>query len=134
MDEHILGFVRALRAAGVRVSPPEAGDALRAAAAVEVDDRDSFRAALRGTLVKRDLDIELFEELFARHFSPYGSHHGDVPAVSAAESALPPLPAEALDTLGAELQELLDRLLAAGDLELVMLVREAAAEAGIDSM
>ena len=134
MDEHILGFVRALRAAGVRVSPPEAGDALRAAAAVEVDDRDSFRAALRGTLVKRDLDIELFEELFARHFSPYGSHHGDVPAVSAAERALPPLPAEVLDSLGAELQELLDRLLAAGDLELVMLVRQAAAEAGIDSM
>src|SRR5467141_3481574 len=99
MDDHILGFVRALRAAGVRVSPPEAGDALRAAAAVEVDDRDSFRAALRGTLVKRDLDIDVFEELFARHFSPYGSHDGDVPAVPAAPGTLRPLPPEAVDVL-----------------------------------
>ena len=58
MDEPILRFVAALREAGVRISPPEAADALVAAGAVELDDRVSFRAALRGTLVNDRLRLE----------------------------------------------------------------------------
>ena len=127
MDQHILRFVAALRTAGVRVSPPEAADALVAAGSVDMDDRDAFRAALRGTLVKRDLDQDVFDDLFALHFSPFGSHDGDVPPAPARQ--LPDLPPQAVDALGAELQDLLDRLLEATDLELAMLVRDAGRDA-----
>jgi uncharacterized protein len=135
VDEHILRFVAALRAAGVRVSPPEAAEALVAAGSVELDDRPTFRAALRGTLVKRTVDLDVFEQLFELHFSPYGSRDGQVPGVEAADG-LPPLPPEALAALGEELQALLDRLLASGDLELALLVREAGREplAGLESL
>jgi uncharacterized protein len=135
VEDQILRFVTALRTAGVRVSPPEASDALLAAGSVELDDRDSFRSALRGTLIKRDLDIETFEQLFALHFSPYGSRDGDVPPPPESRP-LPPIPADALDALGAELQDLFDRLVDAGDLELAMLVRDAGREAlaGLESL
>jgi uncharacterized protein with von Willebrand factor type A (vWA) domain len=135
MDEHILQFVRALRAAGVRVSPPEAAEALVAAGSVELDDRHTFRAALRGTLVKRSIDLDVFEQLFELYFSPYGSRGSQLPVVDAVDD-LPPLPPEALDALGAELQELLDRLMEMSDLELALMVREAGREAlaGLESM
>ncbi|HEY0410783.1 MAG TPA: hypothetical protein VGE42_11005, partial [Candidatus Dormibacteraeota bacterium] len=135
MDEHILQFVAALRAAGVRVSPPEAAEALVAAGSVELDDRRTFRAALRGTLVKRSIDLELFEQLFELYFSPYGSRGGVLPDVDPVDG-LPPLPPEALDALGAQLQGLLDRLPEMGDLELALMVREAAREAmaGLQSL
>jgi len=135
VDDAILRFVAALRAAGVRVSPPEAIDALVAAGAVEIDDRNGFRSALRGTLIKRDLDIEVFDQLFALHFSPFGSRQGDIPPATEPR-ALPPLPPEAVDALGAELQLLLDRILDMPDLELALLVREAGREAlaGLESL
>jgi len=127
VDEHILRFVAALRAAGVRVSPPEAAEALVAAGSVELEDRHTFRAALRGTLVKRTLDLEVFEQLFELYFSPYGSRDGQMPPVEP-EEALPPLPPEALEALGADLRALLERLEGMSDLELALLVREAGRE------
>jgi uncharacterized protein len=135
MDEHILQFVRALRAAGVRVSPPEAAEALVAAGSVELDDRHTFRAALRGTLVKRSIDLDVFEQLFELYFSPYGSRGAQLPTVDAVDD-LPPLPPEALEALGAELQDLLDRLMEMSDLELALMVREAGREAiaGLESL
>lgn len=137
MDEHILRFVAALRTAGVRISPPEAAEALVAAGSVELDDRAAFRAALRGTLVKRGLDLEVFEQLFDLHFSPFGSREGQVPATDPGDglTSLPHLPPEAVAALGEELQALLDRLMASSDLELALLVRGAAGEAlaGLES-
>jgi uncharacterized protein with von Willebrand factor type A (vWA) domain len=135
MDEHILQFVRALRAAGVRVSPPEAAEALVAAGSVELDDRHTFRAALRGTLVKRSIDLDVFEQLFELYFSPYGSRGAQLPTVDAVDD-LPPLPPEALEALGAELQGLLDRLMEMSDLELALMVRDAGREAiaGLESL
>ena len=124
MDEHILRFVAALRAAGVRVSPPEAADALTAAGSVPIDDRTTFKAALRSSLVKRSLDRDIFERLFAIHFSPYGSRPEDVPPAPSSPP-LPPITAEAFESLGAELAALLQRLDGLGDLELALLVREA---------
>src|SRR5207302_1068216 len=135
MDEHILHFVSALRAAGVRVSPPEAAEALVAAGSVELDDRHTFRAALRGTLVKRSTDLDVFEQLFELYFSPYGSRGGQLPEVDPLED-LPELPREALEALGAELRDLLERLERMSDLELALLVREAGREAieGLESL
>jgi uncharacterized protein with von Willebrand factor type A (vWA) domain len=104
VDEHIHRFAGALRQAGVRISPPEVADALVAAGAVDIEDRTSFRSALRATLVKRDFDLDTFEQLFELYFSPYGSREQDLPPKPEPPSRdLPPLPDGALDELGPEL-------------------------------
>ncbi|HZA50795.1 MAG TPA: VWA domain-containing protein [Myxococcaceae bacterium] len=69
MDARIVEFAEVLRQNGVRVSPSEVQDAARAAAAVGVGDRGSFRAALRATMVKRALDEEVFARAFEFFFS-----------------------------------------------------------------
>ncbi|MEI6223687.1 MAG: hypothetical protein WCS72_02965, partial [Deltaproteobacteria bacterium] len=69
MEARIVEFARLLRQNGVRVSPAEAADAVRAAALAGVADRDVFRAALRATLVKRGADAPLFDRLFPLYFS-----------------------------------------------------------------
>ena len=129
MEAPILRFVAALRAAGVRVSPPEAAEALVAAGTCGLDDRGVFRSALRATLVKRDLDLEAFDRLFPLHFDPFGSHATDVPPAPSRPADLATLPPGALDALGAELAELIDRILASEDLELALMVREAGRDA-----
>ncbi|WP_051471012.1 vWA domain-containing protein [Patulibacter minatonensis] len=70
-DGVLLAFATALRSAGLRVSPSETLDALRAVRAVSLDRRDGVRAALRTTLVKRGRDEDVFDELFARFFLPW---------------------------------------------------------------
>ena len=129
MDEHILRFAGALRQAGIRISPPEVADALVAAGAVDVEDRGSFRSALRSTLVKRDFDLHTFDQLFELYFSPYGSREGDLPPAPE-ERELPPLPPGALEELGEELARLWAALRGAGDMELALMIREAARREG----
>ncbi|HUJ69507.1 MAG TPA: hypothetical protein VLW86_08285, partial [Syntrophorhabdales bacterium] len=69
MERIITRFVMALRERGVRVSPGETIDAVRALALVGVGERESVHALLRLTLVKNVNDIPAFEEVFARFFS-----------------------------------------------------------------
>lgn len=69
MDKRMIDFVRALRAAGVRVSLAESMDAARAAETVGVYDRETFRAALRTTLVKEARDQGTFDYFFPLFFS-----------------------------------------------------------------
>lgn len=70
MDERIVRFIRALRAAGVRVSVAESVDALRAVEQVGVMERETFKAALRAALIKEARALPVFEELFPLFFSP----------------------------------------------------------------
>jgi uncharacterized protein len=130
MEEHIRRFAGALRQAGVRISPPEVADALVAAGAVDIEERPSFKAALRATLVKRDFDLDTFEQLFELYFSPYGSRDADLPDQPEPRLDLPPLPPGALEELGEELAQLWDALRNADDLELALLIREAARREG----
>lgn len=130
MDEHIHRFAGALRQAGIRISPPEVADALVAAGAVDLEDRPSFKSALRATLVKRDYDLDTFEHLFELYFSPYGSREGDLPPAPLEPLDLPPLPPGALEELGEELARLWQALRSSDDLELALLIREAAREQG----
>ncbi len=65
-----LAFVTALRAAGLTVSVAEGLDAARAGTAVELADRDQFRAALAATLVKRQLHRPAFDRLFDIYYPP----------------------------------------------------------------
>lgn len=108
MDDRITEFARGLRAAGVRVSVAETADALHAAEAMGVGDRDAFRRALRASLVKAADDFEAFEALFPLYFG------GGGPPL---QNALEDLPLDdqeavraALAALTGRLQQLMDWL------------------------
>ena len=68
MDQSIVQFIAALRASGVRVSLAESADAFKAIEELGVKDRDTFRIALRSTLVKDSQDIPHFDKLFPLFF------------------------------------------------------------------
>ncbi len=101
MDQRIIEFIAGLRAAGVRVSLAESNDAFYAIEQVGVMDRDTFRAALRTTLVKESGDLSLFERLFPLYF---GS--GGPPLVNPQEELSP----EQRKMLGAALRALLEQM------------------------
>ncbi|HEX4813055.1 MAG TPA: VWA domain-containing protein [Nonomuraea sp.] len=69
VDRHV-GFVRALREAGVPVSVAEGLDAANALRAIELADRESLRAAYAATLVKRPAYRPGFDVLFDLWFPP----------------------------------------------------------------
>ncbi len=109
MDDRMVKFVAALRAAGVRISLAESQDAFAATQAVGVMDRRRFRAALQTTLVKDRADRPAFDTLFPVYF-------GSGPrAMPSAEDQLTPeqidLLRSALATLADELREMLERML-----------------------
>jgi uncharacterized protein with von Willebrand factor type A (vWA) domain len=69
VDARIVEFAEVLRQNGVRVSTAEVQDALRATSEVGLKDRAVFRAVLRTTLVKRELDVSVFNRAFDFYFS-----------------------------------------------------------------
>ena len=69
MQERIVEFVRGLRAGGVVVSTAEGLDAFAAVDLLGIQDRTLFRESLRATLIKRESDFEIFNELFPLYFS-----------------------------------------------------------------
>lgn len=69
MQRTLEDFVRALRAAEVRVSPAEAIDAHRAVAEVGYADRERLRDALCVTLAKSAPEVDRFETCFDTFFS-----------------------------------------------------------------
>jgi uncharacterized protein with von Willebrand factor type A (vWA) domain len=118
VDTRILEFIGDLRRAELRVSTPEALDALTAAAEIGLHERDDFRAALASTLVKEARDLPAFNRLFDLYFFD-----------------LKALGAETAKSLGREdpwARKLLERLLAETDLDLdpltdLLLLAEGAA-------
>lgn len=62
--DRAVGFVTALREAGLPVSSAESLDAVRAMGAIDLLDREGLRAALSATLVKRPAHHATFEALF----------------------------------------------------------------------
>ena len=69
MDERLEDFAGLLRQNGLRISPAEVADAARAALLVGMEDRDTFRGALRSTLVKRGQDAPIFDRVFELYFT-----------------------------------------------------------------
>lgn len=61
-------FIDLLRQNGVRVSPGETLDAMRALVLVGFGSRETVRAALAATLVKRGADVPVFERVFELYF------------------------------------------------------------------
>ncbi|MFL6052167.1 MAG: vWA domain-containing protein [Actinoallomurus sp.] len=68
--ERHLGFLAALRDAGLPVSLAEGLDAVHALAAIDLAERESFRTAYAATLVKRHAHREAFDTLFDLWFPP----------------------------------------------------------------
>jgi len=73
MEDRIIKFIGALRAAGVRISLAESADAFDAVEKMGVHDREVFRLSLRASLVKEARSIPIFEELFPIFFGGSGS-------------------------------------------------------------
>jgi uncharacterized protein with von Willebrand factor type A (vWA) domain len=110
MDQRIIEFIAGLRAAGVRVSIAESADAFRAVETLGIQNRDSFRIALRTTLVKEPQDVPVFEQLFPLYF---GSE-APPPMLDASDELSPEemeMLADALRGLAGRLRGMLDRLL-----------------------
>ena len=61
----VVRFARALRGAGMGVTPAESVAAMRALAVVDLGDRREVYLALRSVLVSRPEDFAAFDELFA---------------------------------------------------------------------
>lgn len=70
--DRIVEFVQLLRQNGIRVSPGEALDAVRALVLVGFEDKVAVRSALRSTLVKRGTDAAAFDAMFELYFGRIG--------------------------------------------------------------
>lgn len=68
MDTRMVQFIRALRAAGVRISLSESQDAMYGVDAVGAVNRDHFRSTLKATLVKEGRDQSTFDYFFPLFF------------------------------------------------------------------
>jgi uncharacterized protein len=110
MEERILKFIAALRAAGVRVSLAESADAFRAVDSLGVKNREAFRLSLLSTLVKDAASIPVFEEMFPIFF---GS--GENPPMLNPSDDLSPeeagMLADALKQYSEQLRKMLEKLL-----------------------
>ncbi len=72
MDERIIEFAGILRRNGIRVSTAETLDALRAGHVSGLGDRATFKSSLRAAMVKRNTDLEVYDQLFDTYFSGIG--------------------------------------------------------------
>lgn len=68
MDKRMVDFIRALRAAGVRISLAESQDAMYGVNQVGIANRDQFAATLKATLVKEARDQRTFDYFFPLFF------------------------------------------------------------------
>jgi len=140
MDGKVVEFTALLRRNGVRVSLAETMDAFRALDAIGLSDRDTVRAALRTTAVKRSVDVPTFDRLFDLYFSGLGEAIREVTAATQAalgldeddfERFLQQLE-ELLREQGIEMSPLAQALLRADAGRLEQMMRDAARQARLD--
>ncbi len=126
LDRH-LGFVEALRRAGVAVSLAEDIDALDALAALSWEHRETVRAAYAATLLKRHNQRITFDTLFDLWYPPRIGHgwRGGSPEDDPEETALAPAAADDGPALADLRRRLGDALAAETDAE---------ADAGSDTL
>lgn len=128
MDQRIVEFITALRSSGVRVSLAESADAMRAVDAVGVLDRDSFKSALKATLIKEPADVPAFDQ----HFPLYFGHEGAPmqPPQGLSKEQQEQLQ-RAIDNLRQQLQQLM-RMLANGERPTQEQLEQFARQAGLN--
>jgi uncharacterized protein with von Willebrand factor type A (vWA) domain len=142
MDAKIVAFTALLRRNGLRVSMSEHLDAFRAVAELGIGDRESFKDALRAAMVKRSIDLPVYDELFDLYFSGLGAAIRDsaealMETMELSEQdfqALMDRLAELLKTLDVDLSELAKALLQNDTGRLEQMLREAAEQANAQSI
>lgn len=113
MDERIVEFIQALRAAGVRISLAESEDSMHALEHASITDRELFRSALRATLVKEHDDFPIFDQLFPVFFSigpPPMQQPSDSGLSEEEQEQLSEAVEQLMQELGQRLRDLLRRL------------------------
>jgi uncharacterized protein with von Willebrand factor type A (vWA) domain len=68
MDDKLIEFSNLLRQNGVRVSVAEDLDSFAAIRVLGLSSREALKSGLRATMVKRSVDVPLFDELFDLYF------------------------------------------------------------------
>lgn len=68
MEKRTVEFIRAMRAAGVRISLAETQDALQAVDLVGISGKDVFASTLKATLIKENKDERVFDFFFPLFF------------------------------------------------------------------
>jgi uncharacterized protein with von Willebrand factor type A (vWA) domain len=68
MADNIVGFARTLRRAGLPMDSERISVALESSLLIGLEDKQDFRAALEATMVCRQQDLEVFEQLFDAYF------------------------------------------------------------------
>src|ERR1700724_514329 len=134
MEDKLVEFANLLRQNGVRVSLAETLDAVNASEVTGLAERDSFRSALRTTMIKRATELPVFEELFDVYFTGLGEIiKGASKAVQDALSMSDQDFQQFLDEMeqmlkehGQELSELAKQLLQNNDGQLERMMRAAA--------
>ena len=91
-DEVLLGFTRALRAAGVPVTTDRARTFLAATALVGAGDPRATYAAGRATLCAGPDDLERHDQVFAAYFADWAASSGPSGPAPAPAAVVSPLP------------------------------------------
>jgi uncharacterized protein with von Willebrand factor type A (vWA) domain len=100
MDAKIAEFTALLRRNGLRVSMAEQLDAFHALQRMGLAARPTFKDTLRATMVKRAIDVPVYDDLFDLHFS------GLADAIHDAADSL----RSSMDLSEADFQALIERL------------------------
>jgi hypothetical protein len=139
MDAKLIEFTALLRQNGLRVSMAETMDSMHALARLGLGERETFRAALRATLVKRASDLPAYDRLFDLFFSGIGEVIREVTEQTREALELSPEEFQALldelerlmDEQGMELSDLADALLRADDGRLEQMLRQPAEQGAL---
>jgi uncharacterized protein with von Willebrand factor type A (vWA) domain len=142
MDEKIIEFTHLLRQNGLKVSAAENMDTFAALGLIGLRNRQLFKDVLRATLVKRAVDIPVYDELFDLYFSGLGEIIKAAGASTMAALDMSPEEfqqfleqlEEALKNMGAELSELARSLLLNNTGQLERMLREAAQQANLQDV
>jgi uncharacterized protein len=142
MDAKIVDFTALLRANGLRVSMSEHLDAFHALAELGIGERQAFKDALRAAMVKRAVDVPVYDELFDLYFSGLGEavRQGASTLMDAMQlseqqfQSLMEQLAEILKDLDVDLSELAKALLENDTGRLEKLLRDAAQQANAQSI
>jgi len=139
VDRKIIEFTDLLRQNGIRVSLAESMDTFRGLDIVGLGHRPTVKDTLRTTLVKRAVDMPVYDALFDLYFSGLGAIVKGSEVSSASALALTPDEyqrlledlARLLGELGIEPSELARALLAQDAGRIEQLLRAAAARVGL---
>ena len=125
LTERVVSLSRALRLHGVTVGPSETVDAAAACAALGVTDRERLRAGIAASMMRREGDRAVFDQLFDIHFPAGVGNRSDVGEVTATHD-----PAEARSVAERLRDELATALATNDERELERLAAQAVAELG----